>query len=436
MYNTTEATLTLTSIEPDCPTDSDDSCTAQSNSGSFTFTGTLANGTNIALGSGYTLELLWTSDQSYDDIDDDTNSVTSPSFSVVPDDNVSPGSSGLSTGSKAGIAIGVIVLVVLVLLYFWWRWRSKSKSKHEYNGVPRKQRKDEEKADDEEARHEITHGARAVHIQGQPVSSSRKQEAVPTVQPVQQPGLPANTVYNVPNSQTPKGAVATATHHLPGSHMQTGAISMSMHEQQYTNPNFIATAVGAASATAAVAVPGAFQQQLYIDDKTELPANEGARHEIDGNGVSATVNRTELSGVPAIQELPATPITSDRGKNGNIASTVFHFTPNPTYALQTSNCEAVGAVSPVSAGSSGDVSPMTPMTKKPVSRKAVGSGSVLVSAVKPVTGDEAENIQKESPLTTSQDKLAREKSALLRNAKPQIWKMLGGGGPVTEKTNT
>ncbi|KAK7737406.1 hypothetical protein SLS53_006479 [Cytospora paraplurivora] len=116
--------------------DSDDNwILAYANNGSAYFGGNLgvySDGTQVPLGSGYTLQLLWTDSDTYDDIDDVGSESTSPEFSIVPnkeDDSTDSGSSGLTKGEKAGIAVAVILVVLIVILLLWWKIRKHKKSK-------------------------------------------------------------------------------------------------------------------------------------------------------------------------------------------------------------------------------------------------------------------------------------------------------------------
>lgn len=139
-------------LEPNCPdNDSESSCTAYANNGSAYFDGTLADGSQVALGSGYELILLWTDSKSYADIDDDPSEVKSPTFSIVPgtseDEGSSGGGSGMSKGEKAGIAIAVILVVMFLTLVLWWRYRKERRRRRKNR--KRNSERDEEKGDDD-----------------------------------------------------------------------------------------------------------------------------------------------------------------------------------------------------------------------------------------------------------------------------------------------
>lgn len=131
--------------------DSNSSCTAYANNGSAYFGGGLAvysNGTQLPVGTGYELHLLWTDSKGYDDIDDDTTQEVSPGFSIVAN-RPGGGDSKNSKAEKAGIAIGVILVVVILVLLLFWYWR-RERRRNKRRNKRRKAEKDVEKDRDDE----------------------------------------------------------------------------------------------------------------------------------------------------------------------------------------------------------------------------------------------------------------------------------------------
>ncbi|ROW11258.1 hypothetical protein VMCG_01420 [Cytospora schulzeri] len=314
--------LTL-STEPNCPdSDSDSSCTAYANNGSAYFDGTLANGDQVPLGSGYELRLLWTDSKSYDDIDDDTSEVTSPTFSIVPGesgDEGSKGSPGMSKAEKAGIAIAVILVVMFMVLLLLWKLTKERRHRRRRN-KRRKAEKDEENGDGEDRRWS------SVAARGLGMKKGMRESWTAAA-------------ANLPVKPSPMAVGSRGIGNKRGG-------------------------------------------RLYLDYKAELPSDPSNPHQIDTQGLTAAAGTNTEREVPTISiapvELPAEPLGGPGAtRQSRIATTTFVYDPRPPYALRSpaSQHAELSPVSPLSPNSDGvaaigaldgSVSPLTPISRKPV----------------------------------------------------------------------
>lgn len=304
----------MLSAEPNCPdNDSESSCTAYANNGSAYWDGTLANGTQVPLGSGYEMVLLWADSESYDDIDGDTSDVKSPTFSIVPgksgDEGSGGGQSGLNKGEKAGIAIAVILVVMFLVLVLWWRYRKERRRRR--RDRRRRAERDEEKGDDD--RRWMTAAAKGL-VMGKGVRES----------------------WTAASNLLEKPSPAASGSPKDGS--KSGG-------------------------------------RLYLDDKAELASDPSSpRRAGDKAKPEATIAQpmvpVELPAEPIRGQ-------DDAAWQSRTASTMFVYDPRPSYALrspapQHAEPSPVSPVSPIrdSAVAMGplddSVSPLTPISRKPV----------------------------------------------------------------------
>ncbi|KAJ4422769.1 hypothetical protein N0V82_002548 [Gnomoniopsis sp. IMI 355080] len=120
--------------------------------------------------------------------------------------------------------------------------------------------------------------------------------------------------------------------HLSGAHDR---------QQQYTTGDALPRKSSTASSS-----------QLYVDSKIELPVPGGPRHEIDGVGRSAAtaLNKVELDDTSVGPfELPTEP-PALRQSWRTSSTTLFHYTPRPSYILNEEGEAEVSGVQKPDAG--------------------------------------------------------------------------------------
>lgn len=276
----------------------------------------------MALGSGYELVLLWTDSKSYDDIDDDTSEVTSPTFSIVPgksggEEGSGGAGSGMSKGETAGIAIAVILVVMFLVVVLWWRL-TKERRRRRWSRK-RQAEKDEEEGDDDRR------------------------------------WTPTAARKSWMGKGTQESWVAATD--LPEKPRPTASRSLIRDMSKRAG-------------------------RLYLDDKAELPSDPSPPHRIDTRGL-ATAGSTAAPAAPAAPvELPAEPPRGQHAaawRRSGAAGATFVYDPEPPYALRSpppcAEPAAVSPLSPTSAGAGamgrrslmdGSVSPLTPVSRKPV----------------------------------------------------------------------
>ncbi|KAL1864421.1 hypothetical protein Daus18300_007653 [Diaporthe australafricana] len=355
-------------LAPNCSEDSDSGCTAYDNSGSASF---FVNGTAVPLGSGYQLRLLWTTSKSYDDIDDDTEEVTSPEFGVVPADEINtpdhPG--GLGPAEQAGIAIAVVVVVLFLILVVWFRSRKEKRRKK------RRERQLQNRA----ARDEGHAGWYERWTMGKRKDTEDSW-----------------TAGNLPAKPSP-AVVAAGVRKAS----KTGSDGQPYIDDKAEMPT-----------------DGGNRHEI------DSYGTSAARNKTELDGTSAPL--------AAAVELPAEPVsgqTSSRTASTATSGTLFEYNPSPSYALQPpgSPQPEAGLVSPLSEGVgtynslAGSVSPVTPISRKPV-------GGTVRTIPEQQQQQQQQYLDPEMAMTDGADGAPkRGRTALLRKEKSRIWKMLGGG---------
>ncbi|KAI3392568.1 hypothetical protein diail_5480 [Diaporthe ilicicola] len=356
-------------LAPKCPEDSDSTCTAYYNSGSAQF---YVNGTAVSLGSGYRLRLLWTTSKSYDDIDDDTEEVTSPEFSVVPAESINrpsqPG--GLGGAEQAGMSIAVIVVVLFLLLVVWFRWRKEKRNKQRTARQLRYGRDEE-------------HGGWYERwTMGKRKDTDESWSAA---------NLPAK----------PSPAVAAAGVRKVSKTGSDGQPYMDDKAEMPTDSG----------------------NRHEIDSY----GTSAARNKTELDGTSAPLAAVELPAEPVSRQNSA---SQSRTASTATSGTTFEYNPSPPYALQppASPHPDAGQLSPLSEGVgtynslAGSVSPVTPISRKPV------GGTVRTIPEQQQQQQHGGPERWEMAMTDAADEVPkRGRTALLKKEKPRIWKMLGGG---------
>ncbi|KAJ4397074.1 hypothetical protein N0V93_001298 [Gnomoniopsis smithogilvyi] len=173
--------------------------------------------------------------------------------------------------------------------------------------------------------------------------------------------------------------------------------------------------------------------QHYVDGKVELPVPDGMRHEIDGTGQSAAMapNKVEIEGTPVGPvELPAEP-AAPRQSWRTSTTTLFHYTPRPSYILseeadedlEIMDSDAMGpktmkdyqkVETRVANRSSEEISPLTPAVPRPV---AGLSG--------------ATEAQPDGRETTKEVLSPQEEDNMLKRNSWKVWRNWGGGAGDT-----
>lgn len=323
----------------------------------------------MPLGSGYQLRLLWTTSKSYDDIDDDTEEVTSPEFSVVPAEELSTPShpGGLGPAEQAGIAIAVVVVVLFLILVVWFRSRREKR---------RRQRR-ERQMQNRGARDDVHAGWYERWTMGKRMDTDESW-----------------TAGNLPAKPSP--AVAAAGVRKAS---KTGSDGQPYIDDKAEMPT-----------------DGGNRHGI------DCYGTSAARNKTELDGTSAPL---------AAVELPAEPVSgriSSRTASTATSGTTFEYNPNPSYALQqpASPHPDAGLVSPLSEGVgtynslAGSVSPVTPISRKPVGG--------TVRTIPEQEQEQQQCLDPEMAMTDGADGAPkRGRTALLRKEKSRIWKRLGGG---------